>query len=138
MTTKAKVTSGALLVGIGLGHQLIGVLAGTGVVALPGAGARHLLAEIAHGAAVTADPLRVALFWFLFFGFLLLMVGGLLHQLERAGQPIPRAVGWQLGALALAGGLLIPASGFWLVLPVAWRLARRPQAELVAQSISQT
>ena len=44
--------------------------------------------------------------------------------LERAGHRVPVALGWQLAGLSLAGGLLIPASGFWLVLPVAWRLVR--------------
>jgi hypothetical protein len=57
-----------------------------------------------------------------------MMLGWLMHRLERGGQPLPPVLGWQIAGLALAGGLLIPASGFWLALPVAWRIWRRRPA----------
>jgi hypothetical protein len=67
----------------------------------------------------------MVLFWFLFFGLLAMLLGWFLHRVERAGHAIPRVVAWHLAALALAGGVLLPASGFWLVLPVAWRIWRK-------------
>jgi hypothetical protein len=123
-----RVTHGGWLFAIGLVHQLFGLLAGLGLLAAPDGTRRNLYAEIAHDGligAVERDPMRSALFWFLAFGFLLLILGSALHTVERAGHPVPRALGWQLAALGLCGGLFIPASGFWLVLPVAWRIHRQ-------------
>jgi len=124
-----RFTNGIWLMAIGSLHQLVGAAGGFGLLAMPGAQARNLFADIVRDglvAAIATDPTRSVLFWYLFFGWLLLLCGWLLHQLERRGEPAPRAIGWQLGALALAGGVLIPASGFWLALPVAWRILRTP------------
>jgi hypothetical protein len=122
-------TNGALLFAIGVGHELIGLLAMVGVN--NPWGHRNVLAEIGRAGVIGGigvDPVRAALFWFFFFGLVLLMLGSLLHGLERAGQPIAASVGWQLLALVIAGGLLIPASGFWLVVPVGVRIVWRARA----------
>jgi hypothetical protein len=111
-----RVTNGMLLVAIGLVHQVFGLAVG-----------RHILVAIARDGVVGAiepDPLRSIFFWYFFLGLVVLVLGGLLHQLEREGRRATRALGWQLGALGLAGGALIPASGFWALLPVAWRILR--------------
>ncbi len=127
--------SGVLLIAIGVVHQVFGVLAGLGVMVPPNAPRRRPLVEIAEAGFVNAvgdDPLRNTVFWFLFFGFVLLILGDLVRRIERAGRPLPRALGWQIGALALGGVLLIPASGFWLVLPVVYQILRhggRPATE---------
>ena len=124
-----RLTNGLLLLGIGVIHNLVGIAAGLGLpgAAPPELGGRRLFSEILGAGIVGAielDPARTILFWFLFFGFLFMSLGWFVHLTERAGQRVPRAVAWHLGSLALAGGLLIPASGFWLVLPVAWRMRR--------------
>jgi hypothetical protein len=132
MTTRGttRITNGLLLLGIGVIHNLVGIAAGIGLpAASPGGMAgRKLFSEILSGGIVGAiepDPWRTILFWFLFFGFAMMILGWFMHLIERSGHPIPRTIAWHTGALALAGGLLIPASGFWLVLPVAWRMGRR-------------
>jgi len=81
--------------------------------------------------AVEPEPMRMALFWFLAFGVPVAIVGGLVWELERAGRVVPRWLGVALVALGVAGGLAIPASGFWLVVPqglvvVARGARRRP------------
>lgn len=130
-------TPGKVVVAIGALHEAVGLAAGAGAMPMPGAGQRNLLAELVRAGVVGAvepDPIRQVFFWYFFFGLLLLMWGWLLDRWEGSGAPLPAAAGWQLLALALAGGLLIPASGFWLALgPGAWviRRARRaagPQA----------
>jgi hypothetical protein len=126
---KPRLTNGLLLLWIGVIHTLVGLAAGLGVpgVAPAALGTRRPLAEILSGGlvgAVEPDPWRMILFWFLFFGFAIMILAWWLHRSERAGHPVPRALAWQLGGLALLGGVLIPASGFWLVLPVAWRIGR--------------
>ena len=124
-----RITNGLLLLGIGVIHDLVGIAAGMG---LPGTlprdlAGRKLFAEILSGGivgAIRTDPARNMLFWSLFFGFVIMILGWFMHLIERSGHGIPRTVAWHTGALALAGGLLVPASGFWLVLPVAWRIGR--------------
>ena len=136
-----RMTPGKTMLATGLLHQTVGFLAGFGVLS-PGSGpARNLFAEIARDGVVGAvepDPQRQTFFWFLFFGFLILSLGWLMDRLETAEQPLPAALGWQLLAIALAGGLLIPASGFWLVVPqgawVLWR-ARRAKGALSTPSV---
>src|SRR5688572_21526654 len=83
----ARITNGLLLVAIGVVHELFGLLAGAGMVA-PAAGAprRNLLAEIARDGVINAietDALRSVFFWYFWFGLALLMLGGLIHRLER-------------------------------------------------------
>jgi hypothetical protein len=122
-------SNGSLVLAIGTLHELTCVLAGAGLIAPPGAAPRNLFAEIARDGfvgAVAQDPLRLALFWSACFGLALLLLGSLMRSLELRGQPLPKSFGWQLAALALVGGLSLPASGFWLALPVAWRILRAP------------
>lgn len=80
--------------------------------------------------AVGADPLLGAVTWFLLFGAPLALLGQALSLLERRVEAASlRPLGWGLLALSLLGIVLMPASGFWLLLPVVWALLRpRPVA----------
>ena len=104
--------SGALLIGIGLLHTLFGLVVG-----------RHRVTAIARDGlwnAVGSDLGRNSIFWFLFTGFVLLILGHLCLWVERTSlRPVPALVGWELLALAALGIVLMPASSFWLVLSVA-------------------
>jgi hypothetical protein len=130
------ISNGKLLFSIGVIHNLLGAAVGLGWVG-PFDG-RNLFAEIfADGVvgAIETSPARIQLFWFLFFGFMTMALGQLMHRMERAGHTIPRPVAGSVAAIALGGGLLIPASGFWLVLPVAariWWTAGNPSITLAA------
>ncbi|HNX72269.1 DUF6463 family protein [Rivihabitans pingtungensis] len=75
--------------------------------------------------SVGRDPLRGAVAWFFLFGVLLALLGLAVDELERqtpAWHSPTLAVG--LLVLVVIGVTLMPASGFWLALPVAWRLWR--------------
>ncbi|MCH7345455.1 DUF6463 family protein [Pelomonas sp. CA6] len=76
---------------------------------------------------VGADPLLGAVSWFLLFGAPLALLGLALSALERlCATTAPwRALGLGLLGLTALGLLLMPASGFWLALPVAFALLRR-------------
>lgn len=79
---------------------------------------------------VGRDPQVAAVTWFVLFGGVLALVGMLLATLERVvsddgASAVPPVVGWGLLALALVGVVLMPTSGFWLVLPPAVVLIRR-------------
>jgi hypothetical protein len=132
-----RATPGKLLLGIGALHEAVGVAAGLGAIAPPDGPARNLFREIlAAGVvgAVEADRLRTVLFWYLFFGLLLLMLGWALDRWEVRGDTLPASIGWQLVALALGGGLLIPASGFWLALVPGVLVLRRAYERRPARS----
>ena len=87
---------------------------------------------VQHGVfdSVGADPMRGAVTWFVLFGGLFALLGWALLLVERKAGPEPvslRALGAGLLALALLGIVLMPASGFWLVLPPAFALCLRPR-----------
>jgi hypothetical protein len=107
---------GTLLVATGVLHNLVGFAMGA-----------PWLVEIAADGfvgAIEPEPMRMTLFWFVWFGWMLIFAGGLLGELERRGG-IPAVFGWGLLGVAVGGGLAIPASGFWLAVPQAllilWR-----------------
>jgi hypothetical protein len=121
-------TPGKALLLIGVLHEAVGVAAGLGRLPLSDGPPRDLFREIlAAGVigAVEADRARSVLFWYLSFGLLLLILGWTLDRWEQRGDRLPASTGWQLVILAVGGGLLIPASGFWLALvPGVWVLRR--------------
>lgn len=82
--------------------------------------------------AVGTDPMRGAVTWFVLFGLMLFIAGLAASALEQVtGGVLPRSFGWSLLGLAVLGIVLMPASGFWLVLPPAFAvLTRRSTPEL--------
>lgn len=69
---------------------------------------------------------REAAFWFVFSGFLMLLVGGLVDRAEREYRALPAFFSWgMLGIVALAV-LIMPASGWWaFFVPVTGLLWRQ-------------
>ncbi len=65
------------------------------------------------------DAMLVAVTWFVLFALPLLMAGVAIHAMERQGCHLPTALAWWLLATAALGIALMPASGFYLVLPAA-------------------
>ena len=77
---------------------------------------------------VNGQPAREAIFWFLYTGFLLLVVGALIDQVERRGLPIPRLVTLSFVVMTAIGVVVMPISGIWLLIPpVAGMLFRWTQ-----------
>jgi hypothetical protein len=126
-----ELTAGSWLAIVGALHQIVGLAVGIGLLP-PYEGAEAgapLLGMLRAGVigAVEPHPDRMVLFWFLATGFGMLTTGWLAHVLERRGA-LPRSFGAVLGALSLAGGVLIPVSGLWLGLVpavLAWRRGTR-------------
>lgn len=72
--------------------------------------------------AVELDPSqldREVAFWHLTFGAMVVILGGLVHWTQSRTGTLPAFLGWSLLALGLFGAILVPVSGFWLVLPQA-------------------
>lgn len=76
--------------------------------------------------SVGSDAMTGAVTWFLLFGGPLALVAWQVWLAERrAAWAELRVLGWGILALTILGLLLMPMSGFWLVLPAAWGLLRR-------------
>lgn len=54
-------------------------------------------------------------FWFIFFGFVAVILGLLVNYLERLNIALPRFLGWSLLALTLLLVAIMPISGGWLL-----------------------
>ena len=87
------ITVGALLVAIAAVHQLVGVALGAGLVPGPFASPADapLVRMWSAGVldSVGEDPWNSAVTWFLLWGFLLALLGVVLHSIERAGVRLP-------------------------------------------------
>jgi hypothetical protein len=68
---------------------------------------------------VNGQPEREFAFWFMFFGFLAIVLGSVIDWIERQDLRLPRYLGWSL--LGLTGVLvfIMPISGGWLLAPPA-------------------
>ena len=105
------------MVAIGVIHQLVGLMTGLGWMPGPGGATSAPLVDLVRAGFVgqaEGDPLRMALVWFLLFGFMMILAGAALHRLERSEVPLGRDAALGFGSLCLLGVLLMPASGFWL------------------------
>jgi hypothetical protein len=72
--------------------------------------------------AVELDPAqlgRETAFWHLTFGVMVLILGGLVYWAQAHTGTLPAFLGWSLLALGLFGAILVPVSGFWVLLPQA-------------------
>ena len=75
--------------------------------------------------AVGKDPMSGLAVWFLLFGAMLFLFGLTVLEFEKSStKPLPRNIGWSLLAFVAVGVTLMPASGFWLVIPPAISIIR--------------
>lgn len=110
---------GRWLVGVSVLHTLFAIVAFRGVYSA--------LFDRGFVNAVGSDPISSAAVWFFLFGPALFLCGIAVSALERSSQPLPKLLGWGLLLLAVLGIALMPASGFWLVLPPAVAILLRKQ-----------
>jgi Family of unknown function (DUF6463) len=112
--------SGRLLIITGVIHTLVGLLIGY----------PYLLEMWQAGLWNSVDPdmSRVAIFWFLLFGFLLMILGQMVASYTH---PISKMLSWSLLILSIVGAFMMPISGFWLVIPQAIYLLWQPQKNRV-------
>ena len=66
------------------------------------------------------DFLRGMSFWSLLFGVSIIILGHLLHfYIKKEQQPAPNFLGYWLLILGIIGCIIMPVSGFWLIIPQA-------------------
>ena len=120
--TKPRRWIGRWLLGVGILHTLLGF--GTyifSVVEILRAGLWNTVAS------VQGRPEAV---WFIAAGLQLILLGALANWIEARGpgEPLPRFLGWTLLGFAILGAVLIPISGFWLLVPPAVGILLRREA----------
>lgn len=103
--------AGSLLIGVAVVHAAFGAWFGRG----------PLLGMFQDGVLASVDrhAERGLVFWFLLASPLLLLLGQLCLFLAERGIAPPRWLGFEVLLLTVCGALLMPVSGFWLLLPPA-------------------
>ncbi len=116
-----KIWMGRWTIGVALCHTVVGLLVGGKV-----------LGDLAERGVVNAmgtDPMTGYIVWFLLLGPVLALLGMAIGVIERSGQTAQaRPIGVGLLLLTVLGVTLMPASGFWLMIPVVVGLLRAPAA----------
>jgi hypothetical protein len=112
--------AGGLLIGVALVHAAFGAWFGRG----------SLFGMLKDGliSSVDSHAERGLVFWFLMVSPLLLLIGQLCVFLAERGIAPPRWLGFEVLLLTLACAVLMPVSGFWLLLPPAALLLRASAA----------
>jgi hypothetical protein len=103
-----------LLVWIALGHSLLGLVLFREPLAA------MLREGLVNTIGASGDSDREAAFWFLVFSAMLLLWGQLVAHASR--RPDARAlalVGWNMLLVGALGCLVMPVSGFWMVIALA-------------------
>lgn len=119
MVSGIKRQVGLFLILTGLIHTVFGLVVYSGQL-------EPIIADGLWNTVAEGQWDRATGFWFLMFGFLLMLVGYIANWLmKKKGIAPPASFGWMLFAICLAGVIVMPASGFWLGLPQAWMLLRK-------------
>lgn len=112
----ALALAGSLMIGVAVLHTAFGAWFGR----------RPLAGMLSDGVLNSVDSHgeRGLVFWFLMMSPLLLMLGQLCLFLAQRGIAPPRWLGLEVLALTVCCALLMPVSGFWLLIPPAGLLLR--------------
>lgn len=119
--------SGHFMIATGIIHNLLGFVMGWDVL--------ERIASDGFVNSVNDQMDRNAIFWFLFSGFMMMILGSLMNQkLKSDQQPLPTSQGYFLLALTVIGCVMMPISGFWIVIPQALIIifAKRATREVIA------
>ncbi len=102
---------GRWMIGIGVIHSLFGFVFLRGTLAV-------IWSEGLVN-TVNGQPEREFAFWFIYFGLLALVLGGLIDWCEARRAGLPRFLGWALLGMAVLCAVIMPISGIWLLFPPA-------------------
>ncbi|HEY7773209.1 MAG TPA: DUF6463 family protein [Marinagarivorans sp.] len=115
--------TGWLLIAIGCIHNAFGLIVGWPI----------LLDMVNDGVWNTVQPSGAVLFdrsaivWFLLTGCFWWLLGGLMQHLLYQELALPRWLGFGFVLLGLLAGIVLPASGAWLFIPLGLLLCLPPR-----------
>lgn len=114
-----KAWIGKSIIIIGILHSIVGLVAFRDLLLL-------LFNERLFNTITLANaPQRGEAFWFLFTGVLIIIVGALVDWIERRDTGLPGFLVWSFILITGVGALIMPVSGFWLLLIPTFGLVRR-------------
>ncbi|HAA57633.1 MAG TPA: hypothetical protein DCE42_22895 [Myxococcales bacterium] len=108
--------AGHLLMGIAIVHNVLGVFIFSKIL-------RDILFAGVWN-SIQLNPMRNVAFWFLATGVMMYLYGSLVQWAFEQNQTLPSSAGWGFLLFCLFGVFLIPESGFWTGLPVAYLMIR--------------
>lgn len=115
---------GKTLICIAIGHSSVGFISYRSVLEI------IFNDGVFNTIVIGGNPNRESAFWFLYSGFMLLLVGGLVDYLERLDLDIPLLFTIAFSVLTVMGILVMPVSGFWLlILPILGLIFRKIRAK---------
>ncbi len=113
---------GRWMMGVGVFHTVIGFI-------LYHAQLREIAGIGFWNSLNPGTPILYLAFWFFFAGVAAILIGYLTDWIEKSGvEGFPVGLGWTLLGIALAGVIVTPLSGFWLVFPAAFGALARSRA----------
>ncbi|MBT9312059.1 DUF6463 family protein [Leptothoe kymatousa] len=115
-----KVWIGKTLIFIAIAHSIIGCILYRSALNL------LIKDRVFNTIALTGNPNRSSAFWFLYSGFLLLLIGYFVDYLEQLELDIPLPCVAILSSLVAMGVIVMPVSGFWLLIaPMVGLIVRK-------------
>ncbi|KAJ3051020.1 hypothetical protein HK097_008009 [Rhizophlyctis rosea] len=142
---------GTAFISTGVGHCIVGLLVPklrTPLLEIISAGVINSVVKV-H--PLTGEPTfdRSNSFWFQFGGVVMVAMGRLMQlylrdvngeedvvrgkEVVKASECLPEEVGWWFLGIGVGGGLMLPVSGFWLLVPqglyVVWRARQHNKAK---------
>jgi hypothetical protein len=121
--------SGNFMIGTGIIHNAIGFFMMSEVL-------KDFLKE-GFINTVNVQHDRNAVFWFLFSGFMMMFSGVLMNSfIKNTGNPVSRTIGWFLLLLTVTGCVMMPVSGFWIVVPQALIIILAKSGQMVTKPVN--
>lgn len=121
--------SGLLLMAVAVLHEVVGIVFYF-----------DTLVDIGEAGIInTINPphwQRDAAFWFLMFGAMLFFYGWIAQWLINQAGSLPAFWGWALLGLCTTGVIFMPASGFWLGMPVAWLMIQYARRQSIRPQLA--
>jgi hypothetical protein len=113
-----RIWIGKSLIIIGIIHSIFGFIVFHNIIA-------DLVREMLFN-SINSQLDRNTAFWFLFTGFAIIIIGGLIDWAERKHSELPSFLKWSFVAITVLGCFIMPKSGFWLLfIPTIGLLLRR-------------
>ncbi len=125
-----KTWTGKSIVIIGILHSIVGLTVFRDIFFI-------LFSErLFNTISLKSVPQRGEAFWFLYTGAALIIIGALVDWIERRNIGLPVFLLWSFVLITVAGIVIMPISGFWLLLVPTYGLRKRGKGRGISGDVS--